>query len=73
MTREEELERALSDVLDVMDSKEMKGQASMAWLHGFRVDLGISNRNGKVIEMAYKLLGRERQGLFVSKDVSSEN
>jgi len=60
MTREEQLEKALSDVLDIMNSDEMKAEAFCAWNHGVRCDPEVSKRNGKIIEAAYKLLGKER-------------
>ena len=60
MTREEQLEKALSDVLAIIDSSENNGAAMMAWVHGYRVDEEVSKGNGKTIEAAYELLGRKR-------------
>lgn len=60
MTREEQLEKALSDVLAIMDSPESKAETTMAWIHGLECDPVVSERNGKIIEDAYELLGRKR-------------
>lgn len=60
MTREEQLEKALSDVLNIIDGKESKAEAGIAWAHGFQCDPEISMRNGEIIEKAYELLGKKR-------------
>lgn len=60
MTREEQLEKALSDVLDIIDGEESKAEAFIAWNHGLRCDPEVSMRNGKIIEKAYELLGKKR-------------
>ena len=60
MTREEQLEKALSDVLSIIDSEESKAEAIMSWNHGLRCDPEVSKRNGEIIEKAYELLGRKR-------------
>lgn len=60
MTREEKLEKALSDVLDIMDGKEHMAEVLMAYHHGLRCDEKVSKKNGKIIEKAYELIGRKR-------------
>lgn len=60
MTREERLEQALSDVLDIIDSKESRSANFMAAVRGMGCDPEISKRNGEIIEQAYILIGKER-------------
>lgn len=56
----DQVRASLSDVLGIIDSPEMGAEASIAWLHGCRVDEGVARRNREIIEEAYRLLGRER-------------
>lgn len=60
MNREQQLEKALSDILAIIDGEENKAEAMSAWIHGVRCDPEISRKNGEIIEEAYKLLGRCR-------------
>lgn len=55
------LEECISDLLDFLDSEELKGEAMMAWIHGYRVPKEVSKRNGQMIEDAYKLIGKEKK------------
>ena len=60
MTRKEQLEKALSDVLDIIDGKEHMAEVSMAYVHGLVCDPEVSAKNGKTITAAYELIGRTR-------------
>lgn len=54
------LEKALTDVLAIIDGPEMQAQESWALVHGYRCPEEPSKRNQATIESAYKLLKRER-------------
>ncbi len=60
LTKKKQLEKALSDVLDIIDGKEHMAEVMMAWTHGLRCDLEVSKRNGEIIDAAYELIGKER-------------
>ena len=60
MDRVKELEQSLLDLLNIIDSKEARTEALMAWNHGIRCSEEVSIKNGNTIERAYKLLGLER-------------
>ncbi len=55
-----QLEEAVKNLLAHIDSEEVKAAWMLAWVHGFRVDPRVAERNGKMIEEAYALVGMER-------------
>jgi hypothetical protein len=54
------LEEALENMLSIIDGKEFKSAESIAMVHGFSVSEEVSSRNQKMVEDAYKLLGKYR-------------
>lgn len=59
-SREVELEATVKSLLAHIDSKEVHGAMMNAWVHGYRVDPAISERNGTLIEAAYASVGMTR-------------
>ena len=55
-----QLETSVKQLLEHIDSQEVKGAFMNAWVHGYRVDPAVSTRNGAVIEAAYALVGLTR-------------
>ncbi|MDD5008551.1 MAG: hypothetical protein PHC68_09185 [Syntrophorhabdaceae bacterium] len=60
MNREELLEIALKNILDIIDSKEARAESVMVALHGMQCPKDVSLRNQQQIESAYALLGLKR-------------
>lgn len=59
-TENTQLRESLSSVLDIIDGPELKAELSIAYAHGYECDKEVSQRNGAIVDAAYKLLGRER-------------